>query len=181
MTYQSRGRSIFEVTLAATFLGFITGFVAVLCIGNYFRAKRAMERQKQRRLANIAARNGNGQGGIPDSPRSQYSGSSSQYSDRNEQQQLLGGKSRSQISHRHNLGVASRSNPAPIILDSPDLLDSVPQQAEAMGVNTTYRTQHLNPQRRRQGQKLPFREKETESLLFQDEDQQETSSDVMSV
>ena len=31
------------------------GFITVLCIGNYFRAKRAQERQRQRRLAKLAA------------------------------------------------------------------------------------------------------------------------------
>lgn len=49
MTYRSRGRSIIEVIIAVTFVSFLVGFIAVLCIGNYFRAKRAMERQAQRR------------------------------------------------------------------------------------------------------------------------------------
>ena len=62
MTYHSRGRSIAKVIAAAIFVGFLTGFVAVLCIGNYFRAKRAMERQKQRRLARLAGGGGNGVG-----------------------------------------------------------------------------------------------------------------------
>jgi hypothetical protein len=35
--------------------GFLVGFVLVLCIGNYFRAKRAQERQRERRLERIAA------------------------------------------------------------------------------------------------------------------------------
>lgn len=34
---------------------FLVGFISVLCIGNYFRAKRAQERQKQRREAKLAA------------------------------------------------------------------------------------------------------------------------------
>lgn len=55
MTYSSRGRSLTELIIAVVFIGFLTGFVAVLCIGNYFRAKRAMERQRQRRLANKLA------------------------------------------------------------------------------------------------------------------------------
>lgn len=46
MTYKSRGRSLGEVILAVTIVGFVTGFVMVLCIGNYFRAKRAAERQR---------------------------------------------------------------------------------------------------------------------------------------
>jgi len=35
------------------FTGFLVGFITVLCIGNYFRAKRAQERQRQRRLAKL--------------------------------------------------------------------------------------------------------------------------------
>ena len=35
------------------------GFITVLCIGNYFRAKRAQERQRQRRLAKLAGGSGN--------------------------------------------------------------------------------------------------------------------------
>jgi type II secretory pathway pseudopilin PulG len=37
------------------FTGFLVGFITVLCIGNYFRAKRAQERQRQRRLAKQGA------------------------------------------------------------------------------------------------------------------------------
>jgi hypothetical protein len=33
---------------------FYVGFITVLCIGNYFRAKRAQDRQRQRRLAKLA-------------------------------------------------------------------------------------------------------------------------------
>jgi hypothetical protein len=50
---------------AVTFVGFLTGFVLVLCIGNYYRAKRAMEHQRQRRLAKLAGRVGNGIVGDP--------------------------------------------------------------------------------------------------------------------
>lgn len=60
MTYRSRGRSIFEVILAVCFVGFLVGFITVLCIGNYFRAKRAQERQRQRRLAKLANSASNG-------------------------------------------------------------------------------------------------------------------------
>ena len=49
------------------FLGFIVGFVCVLCIGNFYRAKKASERQKQRRLARFSTVGGNG---IVDSPKS---------------------------------------------------------------------------------------------------------------
>mmetsp|Transcript_17399 Transcript_17399/g.28148 ORF Transcript_17399/g.28148 Transcript_17399/m.28148 type:complete len:91 (-) Transcript_17399:344-616(-) len=57
MTYRSRGRSLIEVVLAICFVVFLVGFITVLCIGNYFRAKRAQERQRQRRLAKLAAAN----------------------------------------------------------------------------------------------------------------------------
>ena len=40
---------------AIGFVVFLVGFITVLCIGNYFRAKRAQERQRQRRLAKLAA------------------------------------------------------------------------------------------------------------------------------
>lgn len=53
MTYSSRGRSLTELIIAVIFVCFLTGFVAALCIGNYYRAKRAVERQKQRRLARL--------------------------------------------------------------------------------------------------------------------------------
>ena len=43
-----------EVLLATIFVCFLTGFVAVLCIGNYYRAKKAMERHRQRRLARLS-------------------------------------------------------------------------------------------------------------------------------
>lgn len=106
MTYQANGRSLAEVLLAVTFAGFLTGmcgvirhwwitskcgdslthihsttpgFVTVLCIGNYYRAKRAMERQRRRRL------------NVPDSPRS-----SSTVSSGGEQQALL-------LHHRRDL------------------------------------------------------------------------------
>lgn len=51
MTYHSRGRSLTEVITAVVFSCFLIGFIGVLCIGNYFRAKRAMVRQKERRMA----------------------------------------------------------------------------------------------------------------------------------
>ena len=54
MTNASRGRSMVEVLLATIFVCFLTGFVAVLCIGNYYRAKKAMERHRQRRLARLS-------------------------------------------------------------------------------------------------------------------------------
>jgi hypothetical protein len=70
-----------------TFVGFLTGFVAVLCIGNYYRAIRAMERQKQKRIARLSGHAGNGIVGA-ESPGS--TASSSHVGD--EQQRLLGGE-----------------------------------------------------------------------------------------
>lgn len=40
---------------AIAFVCFLVGFITVLCIGNYFRAKRAQERQRQRRMAKLAS------------------------------------------------------------------------------------------------------------------------------
>jgi hypothetical protein len=45
-----RERSLWELVVAAVLIGFLVGFVFVLCLGNYYRAKRAMERQRERRL-----------------------------------------------------------------------------------------------------------------------------------
>jgi type II secretory pathway pseudopilin PulG len=86
MTYISRGRTITEVMVAVLIVGFLVGFVSVLCIGNYFRAKRAMERQKQRRLARLSS---NGGQGIIDSPRSHQSSATSGGGSVNDEQQYL--------------------------------------------------------------------------------------------
>ena len=98
MTYKSRDRSLTEVLIAVVFVFFFVGFVSVLCIGNYYRAKRAMERQRQRRLARLAGNAGNGVVGLgnTESPRSTVSGGSSANS--YEQRNLIGGSSA--ISHR---------------------------------------------------------------------------------
>ena len=83
MTYASHGRSIIEVLIATIFVCFLTGFVAVLCIGNYYRAKKAMERHRQRRLARLShGAGGNVEGMIGDktgqsSPGSNYSATTS--------------------------------------------------------------------------------------------------------
>ena len=60
---------------AVCFTGFLVGFITVLCIGNYFRAKRAQERQRQRRLAKLANRGGASRAGasVESPPRSGYS------------------------------------------------------------------------------------------------------------
>lgn len=50
----------FTCMQAIGFVVFLVGFISVLCIGNYFRAKRAQERQRQRRLAKLAAANNAG-------------------------------------------------------------------------------------------------------------------------
>jgi hypothetical protein len=71
-------RSMTEVIIAVVFVGFLTGFVTVLCIGNYYRAKIAMERQRQRRLERYTISGG---GGVNSSPKSNYSSGSTRTSD----------------------------------------------------------------------------------------------------
>lgn len=71
----SGGRSLTEIIIAVVFTGFLTGFVTVLCIGNYYRAKIAMERQRQRRLERYSLAGGGG--GIDSSPKSQHSSGTS--------------------------------------------------------------------------------------------------------
>ena len=90
MTYSSRGRSLVELILAVVFGGFLTGFIIVLCVGNYYRAKRAMERQRQRRLTKHTHGGGNG---VVDSPHSVATSGGSTRSDggtMQEQTYLLG-------------------------------------------------------------------------------------------
>jgi hypothetical protein len=83
MTNASHGRSIVEVLIATIFVCFLTGFVAVLCIGNYYRAKKAMERHRQRRLARLShGAGGNVEGMVGNkaghgSPGSNYSNTTS--------------------------------------------------------------------------------------------------------
>lgn len=67
---------------------FLIGFVTVLCVGNFFRARRAMDRQKQRRLARLSENKGNGVVGI-ESPGSDFSSPGASYN--GEQQSLLSG------------------------------------------------------------------------------------------
>ena len=100
MTYKSRDRSLTEVLIAVVFVCFFVGFVAVLCIGNYYRARRAMERQRQRRLARLSGHAGNGVVGLgsTESPKSTISGGSSAHSI--EQRNLLG--SSNAMSHRQH-------------------------------------------------------------------------------
>ena len=109
MTYKSRDRTLTEVLIAVVFVCFFVGFVTVLCIGNYYRAKKAMERQRQRRLARLAGNAGNGVVGLggTESPKSTISGTSSANS--TEHRNLLGGFSA--ISHRQ-----SRDNGADLLL-----------------------------------------------------------------
>ena len=82
MTYSSRGRSLAETLFAVILGGFLVGFILVLCVGNYYRAKRAMERQRQKRLARFS--NGGGNGVVDSSPHSAASNKSE------EQAYLLG-------------------------------------------------------------------------------------------
>ena len=93
---------------AIIFAGFLAGFIFYLCLGNYQRAKRAMDRQRKRRqeleeekraltlspsgagtigsgtrrrINFSGGGGGGGNGDAYDSPRSGYSGSSSMYTD----------------------------------------------------------------------------------------------------
>lgn len=91
---------------AIIFAGFLAGFIFYLCVGNYQRAKRAMDRQKQRRIEleeekralayspSVAGGSTIGDGSTTrrrmvgvgnhvtyDSPRSGFSGTSSMYTD----------------------------------------------------------------------------------------------------
>jgi hypothetical protein len=62
----------FNISQAVAFVIFLVGFITVLCIGNYFRAKRAQERQRQRRETKMAASGqsayGNGSPGNYEAP-----------------------------------------------------------------------------------------------------------------
>lgn len=113
MTYNSRGRSLTEVIVAVGLVSFLIGFVAVLCVGNYYRAKQAMERQKHKRLARLSGHRGNGVVGI-DSPRSDKSTTSTQFHDEllPQQQDMLA------INGRTNMGTTSRRRTNDEIQDS---------------------------------------------------------------
>lgn len=190
-----------EVIIAVTFVGFLTGFVAVLCIGNYYRAKRAMERQRQRRLerlARIGSTGGppSGENGSLESPRSHYSGISSVHSD-GEKQHLLSGQRQkpqqrrtqvldSQQSSRQSWGYDRGGQaPLPVSLEDSKYIDIGGGAGEGMGGNNglTYRTQQLNPNRRRQQQQSPLLEEESEVLHSQvgDYHPKGAASDVMSI
>mmetsp|Transcript_18315 Transcript_18315/g.26004 ORF Transcript_18315/g.26004 Transcript_18315/m.26004 type:complete len:165 (+) Transcript_18315:307-801(+) len=92
MAWRSRGRSPHEFFVYVMFAGFLAGFIFYLCVGNYQRAKKAMERQRRRRLeleeekralvysprGSMRPRNFNAN---VDSPRSGFSGTSSMYTD----------------------------------------------------------------------------------------------------
>ena len=163
MTYRSRGRSTIEIIVAVTFVGFLTGFVVVLCIGNYFRAKRAQERQSQRRLAKE-----NGEYhymyASPDSPRSEYSAASSAYMDEGpERQHLLSLHQRKHVLQSKNKNSSSTT-----------------------GGGGLYRTQQLNPQyRASNGGGAPDSDggEMADLLMIPEEDNAKNgpSSDVMSV
>jgi len=110
MTYKSRGRTIIEVVVAAALVGFTVGFVAVLCIGNFFRARRAADRQRQQRLSKL--------GGYVDSPLSPYSKASGSSSE--EHQYPLNGKDKPMLPRRRpveeDLLLFDDSKPAPNIM-----------------------------------------------------------------
>ena len=83
-------------------MSFLIGFVAVLCIGNYYRAKQAMERQKHKRLARLSGHRGNGVVGL-DSPRSDQSTASTQFHDEQQDLLMMGGRTT-------NMGTRRRTN-----------------------------------------------------------------------
>jgi len=129
MTYASRGRSLVETILAVVFGGFLTGFILVLCVGNYYRAKRAMERQRQRRLAKFSNGGGNG---VVDSPHSvATSGGSTGGGGSEEHVYLLGNNTQSEAARRRN------NNNTMIPLVQEDLLlqeNTPPNSANVMSV-----------------------------------------------
>lgn len=58
---------------ALAFTAFLIGFITVLCIGNYFRAKRAQERQRQRRLTKQVTQQAQYNNGSQPLPSSSFS------------------------------------------------------------------------------------------------------------
>lgn len=71
----------------------MAGFICVLCVGNFYRAKRAMERQRQRRLARLSNGGGNG---VVDSPHSATS------SEKGAEQTYLLGNTQGDAARRRN-------------------------------------------------------------------------------
>ena len=107
----------------------MVGFVCVLCIGNYYRAKKALERQKQRRLARLANSNGGGlgmNGVVVDSPKSSTTSGSDMETER---QHLLAA---AQPSRRRN----NNNNNNDMMSDNESLLFKVDdrQAANLLGV-----------------------------------------------
>jgi len=155
---KSRGRSISEVILAVTLIGFLTGFVVVLCIGNYYRAKKAKERQRQRRVARLTG--SPPPGGVIDSPRSQHSSSTaSHYSDAEQQHLLHQGHAPFRKTINNNSNGSSTGGP-PFI---------------NIGTNNNdnyYRTQQVNSR---------YRDVKTDSLIMHADSGERAEVDVMSV
>jgi hypothetical protein len=97
--HMRRDRSLWELILATFLVAFLVGFVCVLCIGNYFRAKRAMERQRELRRRRASSATNNNGSNTTDSPRSLASESTANtdnnqnYNNQNnnERKYLLGG------------------------------------------------------------------------------------------
>jgi hypothetical protein len=132
-----------------------------------------MERQRQRRLARLAG--GGGNGGLVDSPRSQYSGTSSTYSDHQERAPLHPNK------QQHGQHPRARQNSDAYSASQPDFL-SMP--SENHGTKTLhYPTQQLNSTRRRPEQlpkQHPYGDN-NEVLLDINGARKGPSSDVMSI
>jgi hypothetical protein len=79
---------------AAVFIGFLVGFVCFLCVGNYKRALRALERQKQRRLSRLG-------GAAGESPKSSTTSGSVDLD--SERQHLLAPARRRQVDNSSDM------------------------------------------------------------------------------
>mmetsp|Transcript_5602 Transcript_5602/g.7972 ORF Transcript_5602/g.7972 Transcript_5602/m.7972 type:complete len:159 (+) Transcript_5602:198-674(+) len=157
---KSRGRSVAEVIVAVTFMGFLTGFVVVLCIGNYYRAKKAMLRQHRRRIARLTGAPP-APGGVIDSPRSQHSSSTASHYSDTERQHLL---------HQGHVSPTSRQSNG----GGPPFIN-IGTKTNGSSDNY-YHTQQLNSRRQ-----APYREVKTDSLIKPADSQERAEVDVMSV
>ena len=91
--------------MAAVLGGFLTGFILVLCIGNYYRAKRAMERQRERRMQRLQSSSGQGPSNLPSHSKHHGGGT--------EQEDLLDSPGRSSYvmnSHHETDQLIARNN-----------------------------------------------------------------------
>jgi hypothetical protein len=126
--HMRRDRSLWELIFATFLVAFLVGFVCVLCIGNYFRAKRAMERQRELRRRRASSATNNNGSNTTDSPRSLASESTANTDNNqnynhntvnNERKYLLGGGPPQQQQRgqpelpRRRAGLLSGPSPSP--------------------------------------------------------------------